>query len=181
MDQGTAAVWAAAIAGLLSSTSALIVAVAAGHSERATVKQTAVEERGHRHEADRRESYGKYTAKINAACDAFDDMVQTLRDGGSPSGDPASRQVIFRVMREVESSYLSDVYPRGQDHVITAAGLIHDHLVLARDILFLLLAHPEAVQDEQSQGMQQWIRQRLQVRNAHMWYSACVSQAIYAA
>jgi hypothetical protein len=181
MDQGTAAVWAAVVAGLLSSTSALMVAVATAHSQRATVKQTAVEERGHRHEEARRESYDKYTAKINSACDAFDEIVQALRDGQSPSGDPPPRQVIFRVMRDVDGSFLADVYPRGQVDVITAGAMIHDQLLLARDLVFLLLARPEDAQDDQSQTMQQWAHRRFEVRNTHMWYSTCVSHAIYAA
>jgi hypothetical protein len=157
-----------------------MVAVAAAHSQRATVRQTAAEERGQRHEEHRRESYDKYAVKINAACDVLDEIVETLRDGQPLTGDPAPRYVIFKVMSELEASYFADVYPKGQEHVRNAAAAVHDALLRAREVIDPLLTHPEDAQDEQSRKMQQYAQQRLQVRNARMLYAICISEAIYA-
>jgi hypothetical protein len=181
MDQGTATVWAAAVAGFSSAAGAAIGAVAAGRSGRVTVVQTAEEGRRDRREEERRNSYQKYTAKVNAACEAFDGIVQGLREGQSLAGEPPARQVAFKVISEVESSYFSDVWPYGQPEVIVAAGAVHDRLLDARKTIESLLRHPEDAQSEQSPRLQNWTRHRSDVRNAHMLYSTCVSQALYVA
>jgi hypothetical protein len=180
MDQGAAAVWAAAVAGLSSAVGAAIGAVAAGRAGRVTVVQTAVEGRRDRYEEQRRQSYQKYLAKINAACEAFDVIVHRLQAGPEDAIEESpAHQVAFAAMSEVELSYLSDVWPCGQREVIVAAGAVHDHLLVAREIIDDLLGHPEDARDKQSRRMQRWIDHRGEVRNAHMLYSTCVSQALY--
>lgn len=180
MDQGTAAVWAAAVAGLSSAAGAAIGAVAAGRSGRVTVVQTAVEGRRDRYEEQRRQSYQRYLAKINAACEAFDAIVHRLQAGPEAAvEEPPAHQVAFKAMSEVELSYLSDVWPCGQREVIVAASTVHDHLLVAREIIDSLLGHPEDARGEQSQRMQRWRDHREEVRNAHMLYSTCVSEALY--
>ncbi|MFJ4032245.1 hypothetical protein [Streptomyces griseoluteus] len=120
--------------------------------------------------------------KVNAACEAFDAIVHRLQAGQEVAVEESSaHHAAFKAMSEVELSYLSDVWPCGQREVIVAAGAVHDHLLVAREIVEALLGHPEDVRDEQSRGMQRWTDHRGEVRAAHMLYSTCVSQALYTA
>ncbi|MGW7048976.1 hypothetical protein ACWGDT_41265 [Streptomyces avermitilis] len=118
-------------------------------------------------------------AKINAACEVFDGIMQRLRDGQSLAEEPPARQVAFKAMSGVELSYLSDVWPCGQREVIVAAGAVHDRLLNARKTIDSLLGHPEDALNEQSLRMQHWMHHRGEVRNAHMLYATCISQALY--
>lgn len=114
MDQGAAAVLAAAVAGFSSAAGAAVGAVLAARSARTTVVQTAVHERVHRHEERRRESYAAFRTKVSAAMEALDEAVQALRDRRL-----ATHEIFTKAIRAVWLSYLDDVWPCAQQRSST--------------------------------------------------------------
>ncbi|WP_437071507.1 hypothetical protein [Streptomyces sp. enrichment culture] len=174
MDQGAAAVLAAAVAGFSSAAGAAVGAVLAGRSGRATVVQAAAEERGHRHEDRRSDSYAAFRTKVNAALEALDEIVQALRNEQTATGELAAKAV-----RDVWLSYYDDVWPCNQSEIINAAGEVHNCLVVAQQAVAELLARPEDAKDADSLRMQRWTHSLEEVGTAYRSFSTRVGEAIY--
>ncbi|WAP57984.1 hypothetical protein [Streptomyces sp. S465] len=174
MDQGAAAVWAAAVAGFSSAAGAAIGAVLAGRSARETVVQTAVEERGHRHEERRLESYAAFRSKVSAAIQALDEAVQALRDG-----QHVTQETFAKAIRAVWLSHQEDVWPCAQPQVINAAAAVHNCLDRASEAVASLLAHPEDARDEHTPRMQRWAHHVEEVSMAYTLFSTCAGEATY--
>lgn len=173
MDQATAVVWAAGVAGFSSALGAALGAAVAGRAARQQVHHAAQREKLTRYEVALAERFSCFKDKVNEAISALYAIEQALIDDEAVTGKPA-RKACF----DVRTSYDDDVWSSSDMSVIQAAGTLNMHLEAGLAAIEMLIKTPQAAKDPESDEMQRWISCRGDISTAYQHTSRLMGEIL---